>query len=170
MTRKASLPAACKRLFLGWRYKEDGRSHKGDKFSALYVAGPKEIVARRIGDNRGARPIKVGVVESWKDEITRKLDAASPLWWNGVLFRVWCPSRRHADKLMRVIMEELEDHSDPLRKEWLDLGPQLNTQALESAIRLKAKDVGISTWNDVELVEHLKELSRREVSFFKPKR
>jgi hypothetical protein len=132
-------------------------------YAALYVAGFKEIIPRNAGDNYGCRPIKIGVSIPFTDGITKYLDGASPLYWCGVLFRLWCESVPKAKALEQHVARELKEQSDPLRKSWIDLGPELDVGQLQEAIRLLGEDFGIRTWTDKELVEFVKSQERQRV-------
>lgn len=157
MSKRPSLSAHLKKLLTGWR--PDRRP--GDRvpaFAALYVAGPKHPVSKRIGDNRGCWPIRFGVTQAWQDQITNGLDGASPLYWQGMLFRVWCATPASASVLESLIREELPREMEPLRKTWLDFGPELDVRRLEKAIRKIASDHNIRTWTDAEMVKYLQEI------------
>lgn len=140
------------------------RRFRLEGFAALYIAGTKEPVAKRIGDNRGAWPISLGITTAYSDTITKHIDRHSPFWWNGVLFRVWCPNEEQAKILQRLVSSYMQKHkdADPLRKSWFDLGPAFEPKKFERAIRLLAKDHRITTWNDQELHDHLVALEARE--------
>lgn len=137
------------------------RRFRLEGFAALYVAGTKDVVAKRVGDNQGSRPITLGVTKSWGDTITKHIDRHSPLWWNGVLFRIWCESEEHADLLHRIVASYLQKY-DPLRKSWFDMGPAFSPAKFEWAIRKLAEDRRIRTWNDKELVAYVNELVSKE--------
>jgi hypothetical protein len=127
-------------------------------FAALYVAGPKVVVAKRLGDNRGCRPIKIGITTAWVDTISNNLDGASALYPQGVLFRLWCSNTGRAKFLEMQIGGYIAKHSDPLRKAWCDLGPDLNIVRFQKAIRQVATDHGIVTWSDGELIDYLRSM------------
>jgi hypothetical protein len=157
--KRPPLSTHLKRILLGWR----PARRPGDResaFCALYVAGPAHSVSKRIGDNMGCWPIRFGTTGAWQDEITSRLEWASPIYWQGLLFRVWCSSVTSAQVLESLVRAELEDRYDGLRKAWVDFGPNLDVQELERAIRLVAADHGIQTWNDAELVKHLEKLDK----------
>jgi hypothetical protein len=147
MSKRPPLPKELKRIIRGW--------------AALYVAGPVCVVPKRVGDNRGTRPILFGITESWVDStISRKLDAASPHHEQRILFRVWCSSKFLAHDLGKKVEQYIKrgDDYDRLRGTWHDLGPYLDVVAFEKAIRLVARDNGIRTWNDRELHQHLRDI------------
>ena len=86
------------------------------------------------------------------------MEWASPFYWQGLLFRVWCSSPTRAQLLEALVKVEVE--FNPLRKAWGNLGPNLDVKALELAIRQIAAGYNIQTWNDTELVAHLKKLEQ----------
>jgi hypothetical protein len=124
---------------------------------AVYAAGPEEVVAKRLGDNRGCRPVRFGIMSSWNDAVTPTINSASYASWSGLLFRVWCASTGKAKMLLNLIDGEMGETSVPMRLSWYDLGPDLNVTRLEKSIRSLAEDFGIATWNDSELHKMLRE-------------
>jgi hypothetical protein len=88
------------------------------------------------------------------------LDSASPLYWQGMLFRVWCASPSAAHLLEGLVRSELPLEWEPLKKTWVDFGPELDVPRLEKAVRAVASDHNIRTWTDAELVKHLKEIEK----------
>jgi hypothetical protein len=91
------------------------------------------------------------------------LEFGSPLHWTGVLFRVWCPNLTSAQLLESLVRTDLDDRYDPLRKAWVDFGPELNVKELEKAVRFVAAEHNIPTWSDAELVKHLENISNEAV-------
>lgn len=155
--KRPALSSYLKKLLTGWR-PDRKPGDRAPAFAALYVAGPAHPVSKRIGDNRGCWPIKFGVTQAWQDQITNMLDGSAPLYWQGMLFRVWCSTPTSAQLLESLVRSDLPDDWEPLRKAWVDFGPELDVTALEKAIRRIATDHNIRTWNDVELVKHLKSI------------
>lgn len=152
----APLTPLLKRIRFGFRWRNNRWKRESPVFAALYAAGPKHPIPKRMGDNRGCRPVRLGVSQVWVDEITRKLDAGSPTHWQGMLFRVWCPSVTSAKILESLVKQDLSAGFEPMRKDWIDFGPNLDVPALERAIRRVASDHNIKTWTDAEILEHLK--------------
>lgn len=124
---------------------------------AVYAAGPDEVVSKRLGDNRGCRPMQFGITTSWTDIVTPGLNSKSYASWSGLLFRMWCSSTVKAKILLNLIDTEMDTLAVPMRKSWFDLGPELNIIRLEKAIRALADDLGIATWSDDELHKLLRE-------------
>ena len=155
MTKRQPLPE-----YLARRLRKDG-------YAALYVAGPDQVVFTRPAQNRGSRPLKIGVTTAWADTITNNLDSSSPFYWQGVLFRLWCSSVDKARMLESLVAGHLKDHSDPLRKSWADLGPDLDTKQFENAIRKLGKEYNVATWTDAELVAKLKDLESKPARIIK---
>jgi len=124
---------------------------------AVYAAGPDEVVSKRLGDNRGCRPVRFGIMSSWNDAVTPTINSASYASWSGLLFRVWCASQGKAKMLLNLIDGEMSETSVPMRLSWYDLGPELNVKRLEKSIRELGKDFGVLTWSDDELHKLLRE-------------
>lgn len=125
------------------------------QYCALYAAGPIGVVAKRLGDNRGCRPIKFGITTSWTDTVTANLDAAHYAERAEVLFRVWCGSVVRAKLLKAQVEDQIESSSMPMRKGWFDLGPELDLTRLENAVRTIAREWNVHTWSDGELKSFL---------------
>lgn len=126
-------------------------------FAALCVCGPTGVVPKRMGDNYGCRPIAFSVSQSWVDQISRKLDSASPTFSQKVLFRVWCEKSIYANTLQGLVLRAIP--SDLLKGNYWDFGPELDLRRLENAIRTIALDNGMRTWNDREMVAHLQSIA-----------
>jgi len=131
--------------------------------AAVYVAGTEGPVPRSFGDNRGAWPIRIGVTESWKDTITPQLERGAPLWWQGVLFRVWTPSEVHAKRLALEVPEFIAARVEQLRGAWLDLGVETDLELFEVEVHHLAQRLKIRTWDDDALSRALDERVRREM-------
>ncbi|MGH6815519.1 MAG: hypothetical protein ACREC6_07435 [Hyphomicrobiaceae bacterium] len=116
--------------------------------AAVYIAGTEGPVPRRFGDNRGAWPIRIGVTASWKDIITPQLEHSAPLWWQGVLFRVWTPDEVHAKRLALEIPEFVAARVEQLRGAWLDLGVETDLALFEVEVHHLAERLKIKTWDD----------------------
>ncbi len=127
------------------------------QYCAVYAAGPDEVVSKRLGDNRGCRPVRFGIMSSWNDAVTPPINSASYAAWSGLLFRVWCASPGKAKMLSNLIDGEMDQTAVSMRLSWYDLGPELNIRRLEASVRALAKDFGIATWNDAELRKFLSE-------------
>lgn len=127
------------------------------QYCAVYAAGPDAVVSKRLGDNRGCRPIRFGIMSSWNDAVTPTINSASYASWSGLLFRVWCVSTGKAKMLLNLIEGEMSETSVPMRLSWYDLGPELNIQRLERSIRSLGADFGVRTWSDDELHKLLRE-------------
>lgn len=126
-------------------------------YCAVYAAGPDEVVSKRLGDNRGCRPVRFGIMSSWNDVVTPAINSASYAAWFGLLFRVWCASPGKAKMLSNLIDGEMDQTSVSMRLSWYDLGPELDLRRLEKSVRGLASDFGIATWSDGELRKFLSE-------------
>lgn len=128
---------------------------KSKGYAAVYVAGPAHPVPRKMGDNMGGWPIRVGVTQSWDDTITNTLDTGAALWWQGCLFRVWTASREHALRLEGAIAMYVAERSEALRKAWLDLGPDLDLTLFEWEVHSVGERIVGKVWGDEDLYHEL---------------
>jgi hypothetical protein len=126
-------------------------------YCAVYAAGPSEVVSKRLGDNRGCRPVRFGIMSSWNDAVTPTINSASYASWAGLLFRVWCSSTGRAKTLVNLIEGQMLESAVPMRLSWNDLGPELDIRRLEKSIRGLASEFAIVTWSDDELHRVLRE-------------
>jgi hypothetical protein len=120
---------------------------------AVYVAGNiSGPEPRYFGDNRGAWPILLGIVRSWRDSVTPHMDRLSPIRARGVLFRVWTPSSADAHRLMAAIEGLVRDRVEQMRGNWLDFGPDTDARLFETEVHALAARIGIApTWDDEDL-------------------
>lgn len=125
------------------------------QYCAVYAAGPREVVSKRLGDNRGCRPVLFGLTMSWTDTVTAGLDRGNYAAWSGLLFRLWLCSTVKAKILLARIDDEISQTALPMRKHWCDFGPELDVQRLERAVRGVADDVGLVNFTDAELRKKL---------------
>lgn len=126
-------------------------------FTGLYIAGPDRVVPRYLGDNRGSRPIRFGITGNWEDTVTNTLDTGQWSCWAGVLFRVWCADRDAALRLEGAIEMYVADRYDaePMRKKWLDLGPDLDLNMFALDIRSVGERIAGRAWSDADLYHAL---------------
>ena len=134
-------------------------------FTAVYVAGPSEIVPKRIGDNRGSRPIKIGHTGALRDTISDVLDGAAPFVSQRVLFRVWVEGKANAKNLEAYLRARCEGFSsvNKLRKAWIDMGPDFDETMFELEVRAAAEVIGVKCWNDDGLYLHMAEIVHAEM-------
>lgn len=130
------------------------------RFVAIYLAGPADLVPRKMGDNYGARPVKIGHTSSYKDSISDVLDGASPFWEQRMFLRVWVSGKENAKTLEGHLRGRWEGFSaiSKLRKSWIDMGPDFDETLCELEIRGAAAVLGIKCWSDHELTLHLGEI------------
>jgi hypothetical protein len=131
-------------------------------YCALYVAGPVEPVAKRIGANRGARPIRIGTTRAWEDTISQTLDHGSWSVKSCVLFRVWFATDFAMDQIGDLTIQTMKEHADPMRKNWFDLGPELDIAQFQISLIETAHDIGFKAWSDEGLLRHLSEEARAQ--------
>ena len=131
--------------------------------AAVCIAGTEGPVPRTFGDNRGAWPIRVGITERWEDTSTPGLNSGSPLWWQGVLFRVWTPSREHAKQLGAAVLELVAERVEQLRGAWVDLGPETDLALFEVEVYALAERLKIPARDDDALNKWLDWVLRKEM-------
>lgn len=110
----------------------------------------------RFGHNRLARPVKLGVSESWRDTVTQRLNQ-TPFWWQGLLVRLWVPSDMHARRLMAAAVDDLSADAEltHCERDFIDVGPDLSLDDIEGKVLRLALKMGIDAWDDEGLVKHL---------------
>lgn len=145
--RVGALPAELKREFVV------------GKFAALYAGGPGRAVpptpeegSRRIS-NMWWFPVRFGITSAWEDTVSNTLDTGSWSVASGVLFRIWTEGKPYAGKLEEIVADGLG--AEPLRKAWLNLGPDASTDKLKEFILLTAKQRRVRAWDDVTLIQEL---------------
>ncbi len=137
------------------------RVFRRHEFCAVYCAGSVEPVAKRIGDNRGAWPVKIGLTRALEDTISSGLDGASPFWEQRVLFRVWVKTWARGRTLEREVLKALQGSSEQARKSFWDMGPDFQREFFEMEVHTIAQCNGIETWDDDSLmVEMAREVKR----------
>ena len=134
------------------------REYRAGDYAAIYVAGPGEVVPKRMGDNRGARPIRIGITRHMSDEVVRKMDDASPTYEQRVLIRLWIRGHEKAKRLETLIRARLGDISEHLRKSYHDMGPEFDPAWFELELRYLAEAEGIETMDDDSM---MRDLARR---------
>lgn len=145
--RVGALPAELKREFVAAR------------FFALYAGGPGRLVpptpeegSRRIS-NAWWFPVRFGITGAWEDTVSNTLDTGSWSVASGVLFRIWTEGKPFAGKLEEAVIDALG--ADPLRKAWVNLGPDASTEMLKKTIIETAKARRVRVWDDVSLIQEL---------------
>lgn len=129
---------------------------------AVYVAGNIEGPEMRFsGDNMGAWPVLLGTTGTWRDTVTAQMDRFSPLKRRGVIFRLWTPDRTDAKQLLAAIEGLIRDRVDQLRGKWLDFGPDCDLELFAEECREVGRRIGVTTWDDAELVAELDKLIAR---------
>ena len=143
--RVGGLPAELKREFTQ------------GKFAALYAGGPGQMVPAmpdpKRRSNAGLWPVRFGITSAWEDGVSNTLDTGSWLVPSTVLFRIWTEGKPFAGKLEEAVIDALK--ADPMRKAWVDLGPDASTSKLKELIVLTAKLRRVRVWDDVTLIQEL---------------
>lgn len=134
------------------------REYRDGDYAAIYVAGPGEVVPKRMGDNRGARPIRIGITKHMTDEVVRKMDDASPTFEQRILIRLWVRGHAKAKRLEALIRERLGEIGEHLRKSYTDMGPDFDVAYFELELRYLAEAEGIETYDDETM---MRDLARR---------
>jgi hypothetical protein len=151
------------------------KAHTDLEAHAVYIAGTAGAVPRRFGDNLGAWPVRTGKTRHWIDNITPPMESVQPLWWMGVLFRLWTPSDAHAANLLMAMGEHMRTRApDDLRGAWRSLeqpegGIGQNVPGLDAKperlpplivkfrteLMAVAKRANIAVWTDLGHSRHL---------------
>lgn len=134
------------------------REFREGDYAAVYVAGPAEIVPKRMGDNRGSRPIRIGITRHMSDEVVRKMDDASPFYEQRLLIRLWVRGSAKAKRLETLIRERLGEVAEHLRKSYHDMGSDFDVAYFELELRFLAEAEGIETHDDDSM---MRDLARR---------
>lgn len=136
---------------------------------AVYVASSSEIVSRKLGDNAGGWPVKVGITVPFEDRLTNQLLFASPYVDLGVQFRVWVmsesmeESKALAGTIELATKKHLLRSANAIRRGWADMDQDFEVAKLESWMHAHAKRLKIAVWNDVGVVARLREIASRDV-------
>lgn len=118
---------------------------------AVYAAGPVALVPRRLGDNMGGRPVRLGTTTRWRDTISPNLDQGGYICEMRVLLRIWARTEAHAKHVIDLLMIGFDGHYDGLRNPWIDLGPQFDPQRLIMHVRNYETIVGCRLLTDPEM-------------------
>ncbi len=123
------------------------------QYEAIYFAGPAHPVARSAGANALGWPIRVGRTRSVHDNISGPIDAASPYYRQGVLFRIWC-RRCDIDRAETLVRGYFSDRVEQLRKAYVEMGETCDLALLKWELQIIIGDHGIGCWDDVEAEAH----------------
>lgn len=138
--------------------------------TALWVAGDLDgPQAVRIGDNRGAWPVLMGLSQAWADSKSPQLIAAEPYRTRAVMMRLWAETWEAADKIWCATYESLRHKlTQDTRGEWLSFDPDTTlgdisahvlTHAASERIHLRTDDEVLA---DIDLVIGLARKMQRE--------
>lgn len=144
------------------KWQSEAFSHAG--FASMYVAGTDRIIYRYPGDNAGCWPIRTGTTTTLRDAVTPVLDGATPWGWQGILFRVWTRSLFDAKALQKHFLvlchERYEDEIyEPMRKSYINVGPDMDFTMLKFEIECLADQFGIRTMDEQNLFERLRKIN-----------
>ncbi len=144
------------------KWQAEAFSHAG--FASMYVAGTDRVIYRGHGDNAGCWPIRTGTTTTLRDAVTPVLDGATPWGWQGVLFRVWtrslCDAKALQQHFLALCQERYEDNVyEPMRKSYINVGPDIDFTMLKFEIEYLADRVGIRTMDEENLLERLSKIN-----------
>lgn len=97
-----------------WRAAE-----KREDLVAVCLIGPSEIMARRLGDNRGARPVRIITTAKSQRTAVKDIDLAHPYAKFVVLEHVMVETRDRAERLKAALdklligQQETQDNDQP---------------------------------------------------------
>ncbi len=126
---------------------------KARGFTALCICGPGKPVPRGLGDNVGVNPVVVILNSSFKDSVSAPLDRASATYPQGMLFRIWLASKADAKRLENELPALLSQNGSATRSAWFDIGRDADFDALHCAILDLAKDMGLQTYSDSQVLQ-----------------
>jgi hypothetical protein len=133
--------------------------HRQLGFAALCITGTMELVPRKIGDNRGGRPIKLHISQSWEDTVTPGLSGSHPYHWHGLLYRIWTEGRPYAARLAQQVVEQVaidEEGMERLRSSFFDIGPDRDPKWVYDTAEFLAAINHVRVWkNDAEYLAEL---------------
>jgi hypothetical protein len=119
-----------------------------------------------IGHNRAVWPAKWSKTSAWPDTVTQNHDK-SPLIPVATKFRVWCLTEQARDRLADEALQFMAARSErdgglhPMRKEFADLGADLDLAIFEMEIHAIAERLQLKTFDDAALSHFLDGVVRR---------
>lgn len=105
-----------------------------------------------IGHNRAVWPAKWAKTKALTDTVTQNHDK-DPFVRIGSQFEIWCLSEEHRDRLADAALDFLRERADrdggmhKLRKDYADLGPDLDFSFLEMEIHVLAERLQIKAYD-----------------------
>lgn len=104
--------------------------------TALWVAGDLDgPQARRLGDNRGAWPVLMGLTQAWADSKSPQLMANEPYRNRAVMMRLWADTWDQADRIWSATYASLGHRlTEDTRGEWLSFDPDMELGDISAEI------------------------------------
>lgn len=104
--------------------------------TAIWVAGDLDgPQARRIGDNRGAWPVLMGLTQAWQDSKSPQLMAHEPYRNRAVMMRLWADSWDEADRVWSATYLALSHRlTEETRGEWLSFDAEVELGDISAAM------------------------------------
>lgn len=123
-------------------------------WTSFYVGATSRVVARRIGDNRGARMIRFGLSANFKDTVSNTLQTGGWACPQYVVHRVWLKGQLHGGAVETAVRKACDGEWDWERAhlQWWAAPPDLDLDHLMMAIRGVAYDVGVQPYFDNEAI------------------
>lgn len=137
------------------KYLTEGRNEwRRQNWQSFYVGATSKIVAKRIGDNRGARMIRFGLSANWKDTVSNTLQTggwACPQW---VVARIWVKGQLNGGALEGAVRRACASDWDWERAhlQWWAAPPETELDHLMIAIRGLAYDAKVQPYFDNEAI------------------
>jgi hypothetical protein len=119
-----------------------------------------------IGHNRAVWPAKWSKTSAWPDTVGANHDK-SPLIPVATKFRVWCLTEQARDRLADEALQFMAARSErdggvsPMRKDFADLGADLDLAIFEMEIHAIAERLQIMAFDDANLSRFLDKVVRR---------
>ncbi|OYW56813.1 MAG: hypothetical protein B7Y80_01640 [Hyphomicrobium sp. 32-62-53] len=138
-----------------------------DRPHSITTFDPDGTVKSRVGHNRACWPFTFARTQSRKDTVTQNLaKGAHPELKAHGMFRLWCISVEHRDRLAEAYVDFLAAESEAhgglavLEPNWKDLGPNLNLDNFAQQLVTIAGRVGIQVWEEFELSRFVDKVMR----------
>lgn len=130
---------------------------------SVTLFAPDGRVSRRIGHNRAVWPARFVATSNWSDTVTPQWDR-NPLVPMRMQFRIWCADPDARDRLAEAAVEmlaaraESDGGCEALRRDYVDLGPDLDLAMLEMELHALAERLLIApVWDDEGLSRFLEQ-------------
>lgn len=133
----------------------EGRNEwRRQNWQSLYIGATSKIVARRIGDNRGARMIRFGLSGNYKDTVSNTLQTGGWACSQYVVGRIWVKGQLAAGHLDNVVKKSCGGEWDWGRAhlQWWAAPPDLDLDHLLISIRGLAYDCKLKPYFDNEAI------------------